>query len=229
MSKLTIKADLHTHTIASGHAYSTILENIEYGKKRGIETIAITDHTDGMLGGANSYHFWNLRNLPDYINGVKIIRGAEANIINNKGELDIEKEWGEYKDLELIIASMHGVLFNSPSKEYTTETYINVIKNPRVNIIGHPDNPRFDFDMVRVFEEAKKYGKIIEINNSSIAVRKTSIERMKIMMGLLKDIGNEISLGSDAHFATNIGNFEIVLPLLEEIDFPADRIYNNKV
>lgn len=229
MSNLTIKADLHTHTIASGHAFSTLLENIEYGKKRGIKTIAVTEHTDGMLGGANRYYFWNLRNLPDIIEGVKIIRGAEANIINNKGELDIESYWEDYQDLELIIASMHGGIMKSSSKEYTTETYMNVIKNPRVNIIGHPDNPRFDFDMVRVFEEAKKYGKIIEINNASAAVRKTDPERLKMMMGLLKDIGNEISLGSDAHFATNIGNFDVVLPLLEEVDFPADRIYNNRV
>ena len=106
---------------------------------------------------------------------------------------------------------------------------MNVIKNPRVKIIGHPDSIKFDFDMVKVFEEAKKYGKIIEINNSSVSVRKTSVERMKMIMGLLKDIGNEISLGSDAHFAFNVGNFDVVLPLLEEIDFPADRIYNNKV
>lgn len=229
MGKIIVKADLHTHTIASGHAFSTIIENIEYGKKRGIETIAITEHTDGMLGGANRYYFWNLRNLPDVINGVKIIRGAEANIINNKGELDIESYWEDYQDLELIIASMHSGLIKSPSKEYATETYMNVIKNPRVKIIGHPDHIKYDFDMVKVFEEAKKYGKIIEINNASALVRGTSIERMKMMIGLLKDIGNEISLGSDSHFATNIGNFEVVLPLLEEVDFPADRIYNNKV
>ena len=229
MSKLVIKSDLHTHTIASGHAYSTLLENIEYGKKRGIETIAITEHTDGMIGGANSYYFWNLKTLSDYINGVKIIRGAEANIINTKGELDIEREWGDYQDLELIIASMHRGVIGSLSKEEVTETYMNLIKNPRVKIIGHPDSIRFDFDMEKVFEEAKNYGKIIEINNSSIVVRKTGIDRMKMIMGLLKDIGNEISLGSDAHFATNVGNFDVVLPLLEEIDFPADRIYNNKM
>ena len=143
--------------------------------------------------------------------------------------MDIEREWEEYEDLDMIIASLHGTVFRPGSREYTTETYMNIMKNPRVKIIGHPDDARLDFDMVRVFEEAKKYGKIIEINNSSVVVRKTSIERMKMMMGLLKDIGNEISLGSDAHFATNIGNFDVVVPLLEEIDFPADRIYNNKV
>lgn len=229
MSKLVISSDLHTHTIASGHAYSTLLENIEYGKQNGIKTIAITEHTVGMKGGANSYYFWNLRNLPDHINGVRIIRGAEANIINNKGELDIESDWEDYDKLELIIASMHSGVLKSPSKEFSTETYMNAIKNPRVRIIGHPDDIRYDFDMVKVFEEAKKHNKAIEINNASIAVRKTSIERMKMIIGLLKDIGTEISIGSDAHFAFNVGKFDAVLPLLEEVDFPADRILNNRI
>lgn len=40
-------ADLHTHTIASDHAYSTLLENIEYAKRAGMQALAITDHGPG--------------------------------------------------------------------------------------------------------------------------------------------------------------------------------------
>ena len=45
---MKIIADTHTHTIASTHAYSTLLENVGYAKKAGLRAIAITDHGPAM-------------------------------------------------------------------------------------------------------------------------------------------------------------------------------------
>ena len=52
--------DLHIHTVASGHAYSTIEEIARAAGEKGLEIIAITDHTAGMPGGAHDFHFQNL-------------------------------------------------------------------------------------------------------------------------------------------------------------------------
>ena len=84
-------ADFHIHTVASGHAYSTIEEYAEAAKKKGLKIIAITDHGPAMPGGPHYYHFSNLVMIPQKINGVRILRGAEVNIINEQGQVDLEK------------------------------------------------------------------------------------------------------------------------------------------
>ena len=74
---MRILMDLHTHTVASGHAYSTIMENAKAAAEKGLEGIAMTDHGPAMPGGAHLYHFWNLTALPQQIAGVRVLRGVE--------------------------------------------------------------------------------------------------------------------------------------------------------
>ena len=37
------KIDTHTHTVSSGHAYSTVTENAKYAASIGLEIIGMTD------------------------------------------------------------------------------------------------------------------------------------------------------------------------------------------
>ncbi len=58
---MKIVIDTHTHTIASGHAYSTVLENALAAKNKGLELLCITDHAPEMPGAPTT--------------GISIIRG----------------------------------------------------------------------------------------------------------------------------------------------------------
>jgi putative hydrolase len=82
-----INADLHTHTVASGHAYSTVDEMARGAFNKGIKLIGITDHGPKLPGGPNVYHFGNFSIVPDELYGVRIVKGVEANILKN-GKLD---------------------------------------------------------------------------------------------------------------------------------------------
>ena len=53
-------ADLHIHSIASGHAYSTVNENAKAAADRGLQLIALTDHGPKMPGGPHLYYRWRL-------------------------------------------------------------------------------------------------------------------------------------------------------------------------
>ena len=44
--------DLHTHTIASGHAYGTVREMAQAAAERGVEILGITEHAPGIPGTA---------------------------------------------------------------------------------------------------------------------------------------------------------------------------------
>ncbi|MGI6120647.1 MAG: PHP domain-containing protein, partial [Desulfosporosinus sp.] len=85
---MDIKVDLHTHTVASGHAYSTISENAQAALRKGIKLLGMTDHGPSMPGTPHLYHFGNLSILPEELYGVRILPGVEANITNHEGELD---------------------------------------------------------------------------------------------------------------------------------------------
>ena len=68
---MKILVDVHTHTIASGHAYSTITENMQAASRKGIQLVAMTDHTPGIPGSTQRYFFDNLRILFQIVSETK--------------------------------------------------------------------------------------------------------------------------------------------------------------
>ena len=59
-----IYLDLHTHTIVSGHAYSTLNENIAAAKQHGLKIYGISDHAPKMPGSTHLFYFRNLHVVP---------------------------------------------------------------------------------------------------------------------------------------------------------------------
>ena len=94
--------DLHMHTVASTHAYSTLSDYIAQAKQKGIKLFAITDHGPDMEDAPHHWHFINMRIWPRVVDGVGILRGIEANIKNVDGEIDCSGKM--FDSLDLIIA-----------------------------------------------------------------------------------------------------------------------------
>ena len=101
------EVDLHTHTIASGHAFSTISEIASAAAAKGLRGIGTTDHGPALPGGPHPYHFHALRFIPPYLRGVRILRGIEANI-GIDGALDLTSE--EASAFEVVLAAPHSRL-----------------------------------------------------------------------------------------------------------------------
>jgi len=215
--------DTHTHTISSGHAYSTLLENAHAAADKGLSLFCVTDHAPTMPGAPHFWHFANQRVLPRFLHGVGILRGVEANILNTNGEIDIEPRIAE--SLDWIIASFHEPVFSPDSQQVHTEALLNVIRSGAVHALGHLGNPNFDFDFEAVITAAAQYNVLIEINNSSLCgSRKGSESRCEEIAAYAKEIGARITTGSDAHFAHDVGNFSHVSQLLAKVDFPVELV-----
>ena len=132
---MKIIADTHTHTIMSGHAHSTVMENIKVAKEKGLKFIAITDHTKLMPDCPGDVYFSCMRSaLPDEYDGVYILRGCEANIIDANGTVDISDKALDL--LEWRIASIHSLLTKPMGFENHTKLWTNIAKNPRIDVIG---------------------------------------------------------------------------------------------
>ena len=83
------KIDLHSHTIASGHAYNTRNEMVAAAKRRGLEMYAITEHAPAMPGSCHRMYFMNYRVLPREYQGMAVLYGVELNILDYAGNVDL--------------------------------------------------------------------------------------------------------------------------------------------
>jgi putative hydrolase len=221
--------DTHTHSIASGHAYNTLFENIKEASENGIEVLASTDHGPKMPGAGHIFYFGNMRVLPREIYGVTLLKGCEANIIDFEGNLDIPDSI--QKRLDIIIASLHDAVIDPGSREENTKALIGAIKNPYVDIIGHCGNPLFPIYEEEVVKAAKEHDVLIEINNSSLpenGSRKGSLEICTKVARLCREHKVKITIGSDAHTCLQIGRFQDAHKMLMEVGMPEELIMNTE-
>ncbi len=204
---MIIEADLHVHTVASGHAYSTVGEITKEAAKKCLKMVAITDHGPALPGGAHPYHFWNLRIMPSELYGVRILKGIEANITNPQGDLDLPEDY--LMPLDIVHAGFHPRSgYESASVERNTATMINAMANPLVDFIVHPGNAKFPIDPEKLVSAALEMGKALEINNSSFlptSSRESALDFDVRMAELARELGLPVILSSDAHIHVHVG------------------------
>lgn len=229
MKNITSKGfcDLHTHTIASGHAYSTVTEMAKYASEIGLSGIAITDHSSMMPGTAHIYYFQNLKILPKEMFGIRVLKGMETNIVDSTGRVDESNEL--LKKMEVVVASLHPPTFDFINIKDGTDAILNAMQNRYVNIIGHPDDSRMEFDREKVVKESIKTNTLLEINATSLnptGFRKNARELSIKTLNLCKKYNAPIVINSDAHYHEYLGDFEQVFKLLREVEFPYELVAN---
>lgn len=198
-----------------------------FAKSAGLEGVALTNHGAALGDGACDMHFSSLRHMPKEIFGVRLLTGAEANILDEDGNLDIN----DYllSQLEVVIASIHPPCFNRREEEGVTQAWLNVMENENVDILGHIGDGRYMSDYEAIVKKAKEKSKIIEINNHSFLVRPGSGENCKRVALLCKKYGVPVVLSTDAHFSREIGIVPKSIALMEETEFPEELILNTSL
>ncbi|MEN3203034.1 MAG: phosphatase [Atribacterota bacterium] len=222
---MRIVADLHVHTVASGHGYSTVFENVQVAKQKGLLALGIADHTPSMPGGPSFLYFEARGHFPKEVLGVRLYFGAEVDIRDAEGNLDLPDRI--LRRLDFALVSFHPQVFSGGSKEVNTQAFIKALEHPLVDVVAHPGNPRYPLDYEKVVEAAVRLGKVIEVNNSSFLVsRKGSRENCRFIAQLVQSFGGMVIVSSDAHFCMEVGEFGEALRMLEEIGFPEEQVVN---
>lgn len=222
--------DTHTHTFASGHSYSTIREMAHAASEKGLKLLGITEHAPKMPGSCHEFYFQNLKVVDRQMCGVELLLGAELNILDPDGRVDLPDQL--LSKLDITIASLHIPCMTPGTKEENTRAYINAMKNPLINIIGHPDDRRYPVDYKEIVLAAKEYHTLIELNNSSLTEggARTNAKPLDIeILGLCKEYEVPVVVGSDAHIDHAVGNHDKAEALLREVDFPESLIVNQDV
>ena len=246
--------DVHTHTLYSRHAYSTIAECVAAAKLAGVELLGSTDHYSIMTSTtpvdcpayARDYqYFINFHIWPRVWDGVYVLHGVEADIVDLDGHLfgwDItlhERITGAafhnaislkkyvWRTIDYAIASIHNSDFTrEASLTETTNMYIHALEDPKVLILGHPGRAGVPFDVDEVLLAAKELGKLIEINEHSFSSKYANkgASKCRHIAERCAELGVMVSTGTDAHIACDIGRFDATRSLFDEIHFPEELI-----
>ena len=227
---MEFKVDLHTHTIASGHAYNTIREMAKAASEKGMTHLGIVEHAPGIPGTCDPMYFRNLKVVPRELYGVKLILGGELNIIDYEGHVCLDATY--YRAMDIRIAGMHSTCYEAGTPAQNMSAILGAIENPWVDIICHPDDGRYGFDYEPIVLAAKKYDTILELNNNALSPRqhrKNSFENYCTMLNLCKKHDVPILISSDAHFDTEIADFRYAEKVLEETRFPKKLIINEHI
>lgn len=222
---MKIVTDLHCHTLASAHAYSTIYEIAQCAKDKGLEAVAITDHGISMSDAPHLWYFVNLKAVPKELFGVRIFHGCEANIAEKDGTLDMPE--GILKKLDIVVASIHEHTYHPEQGGDHTAAYLAALENPYVDILGHTNRPEYPYEYAPVLLKAKELHKLIEINANYLDEDHIGMAREIALQ--CKALGVSISVDSDSHFCTTVGNVEKAAEMLWDIEFPEELIANRSL
>jgi DNA polymerase (family 10) len=179
-----------------------MLEMARAAAKRGIKVIAFTDHSVslGVTGGLSMEdHKQQVAEIEEAQkelgDSIRILHATEVEI-KADGSLDYPDEF--LAALDLVVASLHTSL--RQPREKVTQRTINAVRNPHVDIIGHPtgrlipEREPADLDMEAVLQAAAESGVALEIN-----AHPARLDLDDVYARRAKELGIPISINTDAH------------------------------
>ncbi|MFG0329092.1 MAG: DNA polymerase/3'-5' exonuclease PolX [Phycisphaerales bacterium] len=202
-----IKAELHSHTVASDGKL-TIDELADAAKRRGLTTLAITDHSkssviaNGLDEDRLRRHVAEIREANGRIEGIELLAGAEVDILLD-GSLDYDDDM--LAELDIVVASPHASLRQKP--EIATKRLLAAVRHPLVHILGHPTGRIIGGreglapDMDQLIAAALEHDTALEIN--------ANWKRLDLRDAHVKaavDAGCRIAINTDAHRDSHFDN-----------------------
>lgn len=238
--------DYHIHSRESD-GRQTVREIAEVAVKRGLKEVAITNHGPyaAGIGVKNAKVFLKLREEIDRINqegyDVKILLGAEANIRDLDGTLDIKSDIIECFDLLIVglhpytlptsvMDGMHIFLQNSfrhlgrrerakAVRNNTIATVAALYNNPDVDILSHP-GLFFNVDIEEVARACKENNVLFEINCGHEYPKESDIIKAE-------RVGVNFIVNSDSHFQDTVGYLKYGSLVIDNLKISPERVMNS--
>lgn len=225
---LNIELDLHNHTIMSGHAYSTLQEMVAEASRRGLKYLGISEHGPTVPGSCRPIYFRNYHVIPRTQQGVRLLMGAELNILDYNGSLDLPDD--AMSRLDYASAGLHSVCYTPGNATQNTDALLGAMHHPRIGIITHPADGTGPVHLEELVKASRDTGTLLELNNSSLnpARNRHSAKELNLeMLRICRRMQVPVILGSDAHISYSIATYDHLIPLLQQTDFPDELIINS--
>ena len=219
-------ADVHMHSIVSGHAFGTIRELAQAASEVGLKLIGITEHGPGIPGTVDPIYFRNLADAPRLLYGVEVLYGSEVNILVD-GTLSLGRR--HLDCLDYACAGIHTPCYTDQGIVKNTDNVIACMADPKVRFITHPDDGRYPLDYPALVQGAKEHGVALEVNNSSLrkpTMRPGCVENYEKMLPLCMEHRVPLIANTDAHDPFAVGNFSFAAALLERLGVDEELLLN---
>ena len=220
-------ADVHMHSVMSGHAFGTIRELAAEAAARRLKLIGVTEHGPGIPGTVDPIYFRNLTDAPRVLYGIEMLYGSEVNVLSG-GKLSLDRR--HLDCLDYAAAGIHRQCYEDEGVVRNTDNVIRCMEDSKVRFISHPDDGNFPLDYPALVQGAKEYGVALEVNNSSLrkpTMRPGCVENYERMVPLCVEYGVPIIVNTDAHDPSAVGDFAHARALLKRLGVPDERIVNN--
>jgi putative hydrolase len=220
-----LEVDFHSHTFFSLCGIHTHIEMLTYAKYIGMKGLAITDH-----GAAQNSRFCPpfFDRLKDPVPGIRMLKGIEANLLDEKGTTDIPVQY--IKNLDIILLGLHphpDIAMEQTAEKYTAMLIEAIERNRCIDLITHPNEIDYPIDFEALALCAKNHGVALELNNSKILYNRTTDKKTMDLINACKKVGCRMAITSDAHALHEIGLDESALPYLKRTGFPDNLLVNN--
>jgi DNA polymerase (family 10) len=195
-----LKGDLHAHSKASdGH--NTIQEMALAAKARGLEYLAITEHSrrltvaHGLDAARVAKQIDEIRRLNEALDGITVLTGIEVDILDD-GSLDLPNS--VLARLDVVVAAVHSKFELPRAKQ--TERILRALDNPHVRILAHPtgrlidEREPYDVDMQRVIRRARERSVALEVN-----AHPQRLDLLDTHCQMARNEGVLVAIDSDAH------------------------------
>ena len=220
-------ADVHMHSIMSGHAFGTVRELAFEAAERKLKLIGVTEHGPGIPGTCDPILFRNFIDAPRNLYGVELLYGSEVNVLNS-GTVDLDRR--HLDCLDYAVAGIHGLCYEDVGAVKNTDNVIRCMEDKKVKFISHPDSDSYPVDYRALVEGARQYGTALELNNSSLRkpkLRPGCVGNYEKMLPLCMEYGVNIIVNTDSHDPSQVGDFTLARALLERLQFDERLILNN--
>jgi DNA polymerase (family 10) len=200
-----LRGDLHMHTTVTDGTAS-ILEMIEGAKARGLEYIAITDHSkrvsmaNGLDASRLREHWKEIARIRSQVSGIEVLCGIECDILED-ATLDLDDE--VLAEADWVLAVLHYGL--KQPRDQITKRLLTAITNPHVDCIGHPTGrlvarrPGADVAFDEILKAAADHGVMMEIN-----AHPNRLDLDDVHAAAARDLGIPIVISTDSHSVTGL-------------------------
>jgi len=215
---MKLLTDLHIHTIASGHAYSSVTEIVQRANQLNLEAIAITDHGPGLPDGPHVYHFENQRRFFNIPGKCLVLSGVEEDLAGPNGEVFLPENVLNF--LEIVLVGFHpypNCWVKINSKRAVIKSLLKAMEKPYIKGVTHPVNDWFDLssdEIKQIVKNALPTSTAVELNLSkTIGLEDKLFE----FLDLVGEYNAPLMINSDAHILHEVGDFKVLDKFIHKI------------
>lgn len=228
--------DYHTHTFASDGRCS-VFEHAKKAKERGLKEFAVTDHSfASFIFHMTKKKFARQKRRVSRCEGVRVLQGIEANLLNEQGEIDVPEEILRQCDIlhigfhrflkpKFVIKAPAFIFVNGYASKQrrraliktNTQAYVLAMKKYPIDSIAHL-NHRAMVDVASICKAAKEFNVYIELNAKHLDVLEEFADE------IVKS-GVNLIVGTDAHGADKTGKLAKVEDFVNRYGIPHERVF----